>query len=246
MIGNDNMQSSNKQLNIKGIDLYCEIVKLLATREWSHTWYRKMVITSKLQKRIGLINGVQSAHVFVVTMLLPEMETFIFLLFCSCFVPTTAELCALSEYRIYPGNGKLMIRRDGKPIWLGTSKAFSLTIQRKKAAKLVWTQAWRRLHKKGLSETTTKKRVRRANKVQRAVVGASLEDIRKKASEKNSVRSAAREVALKEMKERKAANKAKSGGKGKAAPQSSATFQKVPKHMGGMGGGRAKRGGALR
>lgn len=151
-----------------------------------------------------------------------------------------AELCALSEYRIYPGNGKLMIRRDGKPIWLGTSKAYSLTIQRKKAAKLVWTQAWRRLHKKGISETAAKKRTRRANKVQRAVVGISLEDIKKKASEKSSVRSAARDAALKELKERKAANKAKSGGKA-AAPKSS-TFQKVPKHMGGKG----RRGGTQR
>eukprot|EP00529_Nitzschia_sp_RCC80_P037453 CAMPEP_0113501330 /NCGR_PEP_ID=MMETSP0014_2-20120614/32890_1 /TAXON_ID=2857 /ORGANISM="Nitzschia sp." /LENGTH=156 /DNA_ID=CAMNT_0000395897 /DNA_START=224 /DNA_END=697 /DNA_ORIENTATION=- /assembly_acc=CAM_ASM_000159 len=151
------------------------------------------------------------------------------------------ELCALSEYRIYPGNGKLMIRRDGKPLWLGSSKAYSLTIQRKKAAKLVWTQAWRRLHKKGLSETSTKKRARRTNKVQRAVVGASLDDIKKRAAEKSSVRSAARDAALKEMKERKAANKAKSGGKG-SAPKG-ASFQKVPKHM---GGGRGKRGGTQR
>merc|ERR1712238_483831 len=90
------------------------------------------------------------------------------------------ELCALSEYRIYPGNGKLMIRRDGKPIWLGSSKAHSLTMQRKKAAKLVWTQAWRRLHKKGIAEATTKKKRTRTGKVQRAVVGASLEDIKKK------------------------------------------------------------------
>mmetsp|Transcript_32493 Transcript_32493/g.95113 ORF Transcript_32493/g.95113 Transcript_32493/m.95113 type:complete len:156 (-) Transcript_32493:43-510(-) len=150
------------------------------------------------------------------------------------------ELCALSEYRIYPGNGKLMIRRDGKPIWLGTSKAYSLTIQRKKAAKLVWTQAWRRLHKKGISETAAKKRTRRANKVQRAVVGISLEDIKKKASEKSSVRTAARDAALKELKERKAANKAKSGGKTAAAKPS--TFQKVPKHMGGKG----RRGGTQR
>mmetsp|Transcript_9338 Transcript_9338/g.14980 ORF Transcript_9338/g.14980 Transcript_9338/m.14980 type:complete len:157 (-) Transcript_9338:324-794(-) len=153
----------------------------------------------------------------------------------------STELCALSEYRIYPGHGKLMIRRDGKPIWLGSSKAYSLTVQRKKAAKLVWTQAWRRLHKKGLSETAAKKRTRRANKVQRAVVGASLEDIKKKAAEKSSVRSAAREAALKEMKERKAANKAKSGGKGNV-PKGGAQFQKVPKHM----GGRNKRGGTQR
>merc|ERR1712151_118972 len=126
---------------------------------------------------------------------------------------------ALSEYRIYPGNGKLMIRRDGKPIWLGTSKAYSLTIQRKKAAKLVWTQAWRRLHKKGQSETTTKKRARRTNKVQRAVVGASLEEIRKKASQKSDFRTAQRDAALKEAKAKaKAAKvKAKKSSKGPAA-----------------------------
>ena len=132
-----------------------------------------------------------------------------------------------------------MIRRDGKPIWLGTSKAYSLTLQRKKAAKLVWTQAWRRLHKKGITETTAKKRTRRANKVQRAVVGASLEDIKKKASEKSGFRSQQREAALKEVKARKAASKGK-GGKGQQPK--GATFQKVPKHMGGKG----RRGGTQR
>jgi large subunit ribosomal protein L24e len=126
-----------------------------------------------------------------------------------------------------------MIRRDGKPIWLGTAKAHSLTLQRKKAAKLVWTQAWRRLHKKGITEAATKKRSRRANKVQRAVVGASLEDIKKKAAEKSGFRSQQREVALKEVKARKTTNKTKSGGKG-TAPKAT-HFQKVPKHMGGKG-----------
>lgn len=165
--------------------------------------------------------------------LCPDMMTFLF------FV---AELCALSEYRIYPGNGKLMIRRDGKPIWLGSSKAHSLTLQRKKAAKLVWTQAWRRLHKKGIAETAAKKRTRRTNKVARAVVGASLEDIKKKAAEKSGFRSQQREAALKEVKARKttAAAAAKKGGKSQI-PKAS-TFQKVPKHMGGQG----KRGGAQR
>lgn len=148
---------------------------------------------------------------------------------------TLAELCALSEYRIYPGNGKLMIRRDGKPIFLGTSKSYSLTIQRKKAAKLVWTQAWRRLHKKGSVETATKKRTRRSNKVQRAVVGASLEDIKKKASQKAEFRTAQREAALKEVKARKAANKAKTSATKGAKPAAPKAYQKVPKHMGGKG-----------
>mmetsp|Transcript_12751 Transcript_12751/g.16160 ORF Transcript_12751/g.16160 Transcript_12751/m.16160 type:complete len:156 (+) Transcript_12751:138-605(+) len=140
------------------------------------------------------------------------------------------ELCALSEYRIYPGNGKLFIRRDGKPVFLGSSKAYSLTIQRKKPAKLVWTQAWRRLHKKGLSETTTKKRTRKLNKVQRSVVGLSLEDIKKKAGMKPDVRTAQREAALKEVKARKAANK-KSGKGGKGNNVGAGQRTKIPKNV---------------
>jgi len=148
----------------------------------------------------------------------------------------------MSEYRIYPGHGKLMIRRDGKPLWLSSSKVYSLTLQRKKAAKLVWTQAWRRLHKKGLSETTSKKRTRRVGKVQRAVVGASLDEIKKKAAQKTEIRTAAKEAALKELKARKTATKAKSGPATKNKAPKPQTFQKVPKHMGGGG----KRGGTQR
>ena len=122
---------------------------------------------------------------------------------------------------------------------MGSSKAYSLTMQRKKAAKLVWTQAWRRLHKKGITETATKKKRTRTGKVQRAVVGASLEDIKKKATQKSEVRTAQREAALKELKAKKAA--AKKGGRGTAAAKPH-TFQKVPKHMGGSG----KRGGTQR
>jgi len=117
------------------------------------------------------------------------------------------ELCALSEYKIYPGNGKMFIRRDGKPVFLGSSKAYSLTLQRKKPAKLVWTQAWRRLHKKGLSETTARKKSRKRSKVQRAVVGLSLDDIKKRAAQKPEFRNAQREAALKEVKTRKINNK---------------------------------------
>lgn len=136
------------------------------------------------------------------------------------------ELCALSEYRIYPGNGKLFIRRDGKPVFLGSSKAYSLTLQRKKPAKLVWTQAWRRLHKKGLAETTQKKRTRRVAKVARAVVGASLEDIKKKATRT----SAQREAALKEVKARKSVTKDKTRAD-KARGSGAGQRTKLPKNV---------------
>lgn len=142
------------------------------------------------------------------------------------YFPTTAELCALSEYRIWPGTGKLFIRRDGKPIFLGSSKAQSLTLQRKKPAKLVWTQAWRRLHKKGLSEANLKKRRTRTKKVQRGVVGLSIDDIKKKAGQKAEFRTAQRASALKEVKDRNKA-KAKSG-KGTG---SSVRAPKIPKNV---------------
>jgi large subunit ribosomal protein L24e len=135
----------------------------------------------------------------------------------------------MSEYRIWPGTGKLFVRRDGKPVYLGSSKAQSLTLQRKKPAKLMWTQAWRRLHKKGLSEANLKKRRTRTNKVQRAVVGLSLDDIKKKAAQKPEFRSAQRDAVLKEVKDRKKTNKAKSGSASKAA--SGVRAAKVPNNL---------------
>lgn len=140
-----------------------------------------------------------------------------------------AELCAMSEYRIYPGNGKLMVRRDGKPIYLGSSKAQSLTLQRKKPAKLMWTQAWRRLHKKGLSEANLKKRRTRTNKVQRAIMGLSLDDIKKKAAQKPEFRSAQRDAVLKEVKDRKKTTTTKA--KGKTAAVGGVRAPKVPKNV---------------
>ena len=136
----------------------------------------------------------------------------------------------MSEYRIWPGTGKLFIRRDGKPIFLGSSKAQSLTLQRKKPAKLVWTQAWRRLHKKGLKEADLKKRRTRTNKgAARAVVGLSLDEIKKKAGQKPEFRSTQRKAALQELKDRKKANKGKSGG-GKGNAPGGVRAAKVPKN----------------
>ncbi len=94
-----------------------------------------------------------------------------------------------------------------------------------------------------MSETTTKKRTRRLNKVQRSVVGISLDDIKKKASMKPEVRSAQRDAALKEVKARKAANKAKSGAKkgGKGNSVGAGQRTKVPKNV-----ARSSRGGTQR
>ena len=105
------------------------------------------------------------------------------------------ETDVFSELRIYPGNGARRVRADGKVIIFGTAKTDSLTAQRKKPAKLTWTQAWRRLNKKVNTEATSKKRNRRTGKVQRAIVGMDLEALKKK---KQPAKTAAQEAALKE------------------------------------------------
>jgi large subunit ribosomal protein L24e len=76
--------------------------------------------------------------------------------------------------------------------------------QRKKSSKLVWTQAWRRLNKKGKDEGGGRKKSRRNVKAQRAIVGASIEDIKKR-RQTPKARSVATEAALKEVKDRKKA-----------------------------------------
>lgn len=102
-----------------------------------------------------------------------------------------------------------------------------MTLQRKKPAKLVWTQAWRRLHKKGLAETTAKKRTRRTTKMARAVAGISLEEIKKRASQKPEYRTAQREAALKEAKSKAKAQKGKKQSGGRSAHMN----QKAPKQF---------------
>mmetsp|Transcript_4027 Transcript_4027/g.4118 ORF Transcript_4027/g.4118 Transcript_4027/m.4118 type:complete len:156 (+) Transcript_4027:83-550(+) len=111
------------------------------------------------------------------------------------------ELCAFSEYRIYPGHGLRFVRRDGQPVIVSTSKCKSMVLQRKKPAKLMWTQAWRRLNKKGKEDGIVKKKAKKAVKVQRAIVGASLEELKKKRMVTRP-KNEATEAALKEVKER--------------------------------------------
>eukprot|EP00608_Synchroma_pusillum_P008851 CAMPEP_0198439678 /NCGR_PEP_ID=MMETSP1452-20131203/55861_1 /TAXON_ID=1181717 /ORGANISM="Synchroma pusillum, Strain CCMP3072" /LENGTH=158 /DNA_ID=CAMNT_0044160289 /DNA_START=28 /DNA_END=504 /DNA_ORIENTATION=+ len=112
------------------------------------------------------------------------------------------DLCSFSEYRVYPGNGMKFVRRDGQPLTLGTSKAKCMVNQRKKPAKLRWTQAWRRKHRKGKTEETARRRTRRAVKAQRAIVGASLEDIKKRVNRPRRTEEQ-RQAALKAVKERR-------------------------------------------
>merc|ERR1740138_1473049 len=58
------------------------------------------------------------------------------------------------------------------------------------------------MNKKGKADETGKKRTRRVQKFQKAIVGMSLEDIKKKKAQKPELRKAAQDAAAKEAKAR--------------------------------------------
>ena len=97
----------------------------------------------------------------------------------------------------------MAIRKDGSAVQLFGSKERCMFNQRKKPAKLTWTQAWRRLNKKATDQMRAKKRTRRAVKIQRAIVGMNLDEIKKKKNQTKEIHDAARKLALKEIKDRK-------------------------------------------
>merc|ERR1711953_1588454 len=112
------------------------------------------------------------------------------------------DLCAYTEYRIYPGRGQKFVAKDGKVSFFISTKAASLFHQKIKPVKLRWTQAWRRMNKKGKADEQGKKRTRKVQKFQKAIVGMSLDDIKKKKAMKPELRKAAQEAAAKEAKAR--------------------------------------------
>lgn len=94
------------------------------------------------------------------------------------------ELCSFCEYRIYPGRGQKFVARDGKVQTYIHSKQARLGRQKLKAAKLRWTLIWRRANKKSRGEAVAKRRTRKSGKVQKAIVGISLDEIKQRRAAK--------------------------------------------------------------
>merc|ERR1712073_222176 len=74
--------------------------------------------------------------------------------------------------------------------------------------KVTWTVLYRRKHRKGVEEETAKKRTKRTHKFQRAIVGASLNEILAKRNQKPELRKAQRDEAIRAAKETKPKTKA--------------------------------------
>ncbi|XP_024031948.1 60S ribosomal protein L24 [Morus notabilis] len=113
------------------------------------------------------------------------------------------ELCRFSGAKIYPGKGIRFIRSDSQVFLFANSKCKRYFHNRLKPSKLTWTAMYRKQHKKDIAAEAVKKKRRATKKpYSRAIVGATLEVIQKRRTEKPEVRDAAREAALREIKER--------------------------------------------
>tara|TARA_B110001450_G_C17508411_1_gene435337 strand:+ start:133 stop:609 length:477 start_codon:yes stop_codon:yes gene_type:complete len=139
--------------------------------------------------------------------------------------------CAFTELKIYPGRGSKFAGKDGKVHFFVSSKARSLFHQKIKPVKLTWTQASRRFNKKIKVEDIQKKRTRKTTRVQKAVVGMSLDEIRRKRTEDTTTRDKALEASKKEIRERNVkkmqAKKATTGNKKVAAAAQKAPAAKA-------------------
>merc|ERR1712183_770270 len=89
-----------------------------------------------------------------------------------------------------------------------SSRAHKAHILKRNPRNTSWTVLYRRKHKKGAEEDVSKKRNKRTQKFQRAVVGATLHDILAKRNQKPDVRKAQREQAIRAAKEVKKTQKA--------------------------------------
>merc|ERR1712062_327854 len=155
------------------------------------------------------------------------------------------DLCVYSGYKIYPGHGRTLVKIDGKSYKFLSSRTHKAHILKRNTRNTSWTVLYRRKHKKGSEEDTTKKRNKRTQKFQRAVVGATLQDIMAKRNQKPEVRKAQREQAIRAAKELKktqrvttkksapAAAAPKAAKAAKAATKAQKPMQKAAPRVGG-------------
>ena len=146
---------------------------------------------------------------------------------------TKTEMCSYTENKIWPGRGRRHIGKDGKTYYFISTKARSMFHQKIKPVKLSWTLSWRRFNKKIRVDELNKKRKTKTHRVQKAVVGMSLDEIKRRRAETRGERDQKHDVAVKEIKERKVKEMAaKKAEKTKQAMAQKAAQKNQPKSTG--------------
>merc|ERR1739846_172302 len=129
-----------------------------------------------------------------------------------------------------------MGKQDGKVFKFLDGRSHRAHLLKRNPRKVTWTVLYRRKHNKGIEADVSKKRTKRTQKFQRAVVGATLQDIMAKRNQKPEVRKAQREQAIRAAKELKKTTKATTKPKAAAAApkaRAAAKAQKAAPRVGG-------------
>lgn len=116
---------------------------------------------------------------------------------------TKTETCSFTSYKIVPGRGRRFIAKDGRTHYFISTKARSLFHQKIKPVKLTWNQAWRAFNKKIKVDDIQKRRTKKTTRIQKAIVGMSLDEIKRRKAESREERDKNADQAAKEIKERK-------------------------------------------
>merc|ERR1711970_320093 len=133
------------------------------------------------------------------------------------------DLCNYSGYKCYPSRGITYVKADGKVFRFLDGRSKKAHLLKRNPRKVTWTVLYRRKHRKGVEEETSKKRTKRTHKFQRAIVGASLNEILAKRNQKPELRKAQRDEAIRAAKE---GTKVKKDTKAKTAAPKYATKPK--------------------
>ena len=88
--------------------------------------------------------------------------------------------CVFSDAKIYPGHGIRFCEVNGRSHWFLNKKNHRFFKTSRKSLKFRWTSKWRIAHKKIRTEETKKKiNKQRKEKVIKAVVGRTVEEMKK-------------------------------------------------------------------
>lgn len=153
---------------------------------------------------------------------------------------TKTDKCSFTEWKIVPGRGSRYVGRDGKVHYFISTKARSLFTQKIKPVKLTWTLAWRAHNKKVTTDFVAKKRTKKTTRVQKAIVGLTLDEIKRRREETREDRDKANAKLAADVKDRKMKQmKAKQADKAKVAKATGAkdkAVKNVSKGVGRVGG----------
>lgn len=150
---------------------------------------------------------------------------------------TKTETCSYTAMKIYPGRGRRYVARDGKTSYFLCQKARAMFHQGIKKVYLSWTQEWRAKHKKIRVDDVQKRHTRKTTKVRKAIVGMSLDEIKRRRAETREDRDKVLKVAETEAKDRRQKQiKERAALKQKSVKVSSAAVKQHKEPKGKKGG----------